>query len=521
MKFKIFNKKAEKKIKNEHALKHGIYSTAFIAVVLAAVVLINILATTLYNKYPIEIDLTSKKLYSLSEENIDFIKKVDNKVTVYVWAKESDFTDGTLESYFQQSYYYYDSTGKFFSQLKKNLDSYEKYNKNIEIVYIDTNSPEATDVKSKISDEFIYGGDLLVTATVKIDGKDTTRTKHILSSKLFTTQFDSTNNYYSILSSNLENDLSAAINYVTSEKISKVAFLKGVGDISVLSNYKENLELNGYETEEINNFKDLNNGKYDAAVIAAPTKDLSETELDILDSFLDNGGKKGRTLITFGNPATAETPNYSEFLAEWGMSYGSGTVTETDENYHYPDNPYAFFYTAESTDYTATLSGDTYLISADNSPIEIKFEKDGERSTAVLAYSNDTAAVRPKNAPKNWKAAGNDKGAVALAAACEEKSADGESVSTVMAFSSTDIANVTWTQYSSIANTNFLISTAKYAIDRSTDEVNFSSRTIVSNSISSEITEGSVNFLKVIFIYVLPLAVVATGIIVFVKRKNR
>ena len=119
--------------KKEHALKRGIYSTVFIIAVVVIVALVNIFATLLYEKYPLEIDLTQNKVYSLSDENIEYIKSVKDDVTVYVWAKKSDFTDGTLQSYFQSNFYIYDETGKYFTQMMKNIEAYSKYNDKIKI----------------------------------------------------------------------------------------------------------------------------------------------------------------------------------------------------------------------------------------------------------------------------------------------------------------------------------------------------------------------------------------------------
>lgn len=516
----LFKKRNSDLPKKEHALKHGIYSSVFIVAAVVIVVLVNVFATVMYEKYPIEIDLTKNKVYSLSEENIEYIKSVKHDVTVYVWAKKDELTDGTLENYFLSNFYYYDKTGKYFPQLMKNLDQYSKYNSHIKIEYVDTSSPEASDIKSQFSNDYVYGGDLLITSTLNINGKDVTRTKHLNSYDLFVTEYDSSSNYYTIVASNLENNLSAAINYVTTEKISKFAFLKGVGDIDVLSTFKENLELNGFETEEITGFSSLTN-KFDGVVIAAPTKDLSEKELDILDEFLNNNGEKEKVLLTFGNPSVAATPNYSDFLSEWGFTFEEGTVAETSDDYHYPSDPYIFFYSPESTDYYSQVSSETYLASADNSPINIVFEQDGQRKTTVLAYSNDTAVIRPKNAGKNWKANQNNAKQTPLIVASEETAVDNSATSTVIGFSSTDIANETWTESTAFSNMDFMISAVKYAANKDSDSVNFSVSTITTDQIYDQVTEASATFMKVIFVYIIPVSCFVAGVIIIIKRKNK
>lgn len=517
MKLNILKNKNKDIKRSEYAFKKTIYSSAFIAFAIVALILLNIFASVMYEKFPLEVDLTKDGVYTLSEENIEYIKTIEDEVTVYVWADQQSMTNGSLESFFQTNFYYYDETGKYFSQLKKNIEAYVKHNDKIKIEYVDVSSPEASDIKSKFPNEYIYAGDLLVTATVEVDGTPTEKLKHLNAYDLFTAEYDSSTYYYKITGSNLENQLGSAINYVTTKESVDVAFMSGIGDVSVLSALKSNLELNSYKVTEVSNFKDILN--YDVVVIAAPTKDLTETELDLLDKFLDNDGKKGKVLSVFANPAAADTPNFDEFLDEWGIEIGDGTVAETNEDLYYPDNPYTFFYTPESTEYTSQIPSDMYLLSANNSPIYTTYETDGARTTTVLAYSNDTACVRPKNAPDSWSTKEKEQAAVPLAIACEET--DGENGSVVLAFSSTDLASSDWLQYSAIADMDYLVNSIKYAYEQNTESVTFISRTISTDSIFDQVSQSSSDFMRVIFVYVIPILFIAIGIVVFVKRKNR
>lgn len=516
MKFNFLNKKSDK-VKNQYAFKKTVFSSAFIIFVVVALLLLNILSIVLYENFPLEIDLTNENVYSLSDKSIDFIKSIEDEVTVYVWADEQSMTNGNLESYFQSNFYYYDQTGKYFSQLKKNIDAYNKYNEKIKIKYIDVSSPTAADIKSKFPNEYIYAGDLLVTANITIDGKQTEKQKHLNAYDLLTAEYDNSTSYYTINGSDLENQLGSAINYVTERNTTKVAFLSGIGDIAVLSSLKENLELNTYTVDEVKNIQNIQ--KYDIAVIASHTKDLTETELDLLDSFLDNGGKKGKVLSVFGNPAGADTPNFDEFLEEWGIAYGEGTVVETDENYHYPNDPYTFFYTPETTEYTSSIPADMYLVAAQNSPLEVLFESKNNRTTTIIANSNETSAIRPKNAPDGWKPKESDIKAIPLGIVSQENVDSKGSV--VLAFSSTDLAASDWLQYSAVANMDYLVNSFKFAYEKNSDGLTFINRTITNSNFASDLTAQGSKFITVLFVYISPIAVIVIGVIVFIKRKNR
>ena len=67
--------KKEKKLKdkkerkfNSKKFKHGAMATAFTCVFIAVVVLVNVVATILFDRFPITIDLTENKIYSVSED---------------------------------------------------------------------------------------------------------------------------------------------------------------------------------------------------------------------------------------------------------------------------------------------------------------------------------------------------------------------------------------------------------------------------------------------------------------------
>ncbi|HBI72355.1 MAG TPA: hypothetical protein DDY59_04110, partial [Lachnospiraceae bacterium] len=60
--------------------RSGAYVTATSAVVIAIVIIINMIVSQL----GLQADLTSKKLYTLSDETIDFVKDIKEDITIYM-----------------------------------------------------------------------------------------------------------------------------------------------------------------------------------------------------------------------------------------------------------------------------------------------------------------------------------------------------------------------------------------------------------------------------------------------------
>ena len=94
---KLF-KKEEKVAKSSSALKYGSYASIMTAIVVVAVIVINLMVSS----FDIKFDLTENKLYSLSEDTITLVEGLDEEVTITsVYAEGSEITVITeiLEKY--------------------------------------------------------------------------------------------------------------------------------------------------------------------------------------------------------------------------------------------------------------------------------------------------------------------------------------------------------------------------------------------------------------------------------------
>ena len=69
--------KIDKKI-----LKNGSYSMLYTVILIAAVVVINMIVGEITGKIS-QIDVSSQKLYTISDETAEFLKNLDQDVTIY------------------------------------------------------------------------------------------------------------------------------------------------------------------------------------------------------------------------------------------------------------------------------------------------------------------------------------------------------------------------------------------------------------------------------------------------------
>ena len=111
-----------KKAFTSKRFKYGTVSTLISVIFLAAVIIVNVLASVLVDKFPMNIDLTQNHAFELSEASANFVKEIEKPITITVLANEKQLESG----------------GDIYSsQVKNVIDQYAKYNKNITIKYVD------------------------------------------------------------------------------------------------------------------------------------------------------------------------------------------------------------------------------------------------------------------------------------------------------------------------------------------------------------------------------------------------
>ena len=91
------DKKTKKKkfTVNKRKLKYGSVAAAITVVFTAAVVLLNVLVTSLTDRYPLKLDLTADKVFEVSQETIDFLDTLESKVDITVMQDEATLELGS------------------------------------------------------------------------------------------------------------------------------------------------------------------------------------------------------------------------------------------------------------------------------------------------------------------------------------------------------------------------------------------------------------------------------------------
>ena len=525
----FFKKFKSGKIKNDALLKRGGYSLAITAVVLACLIILNWwLMPALANRFHLEFDMTTDKKNSISEENIEYIKGIEGEVNITVCATKDDYAN--YMSYYAPNYYGVEinsaSDLEYFEQTITLISKYAEYNDNLKIKYVDPQSTEFTAITTSYSAYALAYGDILVTSTVS--GNE--RVKHLTFNDIYSTSESSSSSYsyyssYTLNSNRIESALTSAISYVTSADTKKVAVLSGHSENAYTSAYQELLTANNYDITEISDQLITSiSSDYDAVIIAAPTVDFIGSELDVISEFLDNGGKLGKGLIFFADASCPAMPNLYDFLAQWGISVGEGLLFETNSSNHITGKPSSIgIYPAEveDDDITATL---TYAIADFNVPMNVCEPASTTRKATALMQTLDSAVIAPVGASSDWSDYTEDDtkqfDSVIQSVESDYDSDNNLLTSYVMAFSSVEYVQSTWASYSELCNQDIVMACTDRASHVGDTSMTFTSKVIENESFASSVTAGSSKAVNIIFMFVLPIAVIAVGIVIYVRRRN-
>ncbi len=514
-----FKKRTSSKLKNEAMFKRGSMSVAITAIFLACLIILNVLVSALSSRIDLTFDMTTQKVNTISKENEKFIKDIEDKVEITVFATEDNYVE--YISYYAESYYQTTANADYFEQTLSLIKKYEDYNKNIDVKFVDPQSTEFTAYSSNYSTIDFIPGDIFVVGTK--NGSE--RQKKIGFADIYQLGQDSSyaayGGYgsYTINGNNIETALTSAIAYVTSNEIKKAAFITGHSIKNYTSKYAELLEDNNYDVDVISDqiIKSISS-EYDVVIIMAPSIDFLSEELDALSAFLDNDGKLGKGLMFFGDASYPMLPNFSEFLVEWGIEINDGILFETNADNRSTEDPCTMILYAMVTDLTNNMGG---CIAGYNIPMKSVEPSDDSIMVTEYMMTSETVVVAPVGVAKDWTDyTDSDKGQ--FAGVLESKKlGENENSSYVMAFSSVEyIQSEQWAESSRLSNKDITLSCTNIAANVSEETKSFVTKTISDESFTDSVTAGSVKTIRFIFMIALPIVMIVIGIYIYIRRRN-
>lgn len=487
-----------KKFMKSRKAKHGTVAMAITALVIVMVIVLNIIIGLLVNRFPdLELDLTSNNSFALQDDTIDYVSHLNNDVTVYILMEKDKF----------------EGQGTYFVQAQKMLNKMaSKSDGKMKIKYVDlTSNPSFTSNYPNVDWQSSSANNIVLVESGK-------QYKVLTLTDCFEYDEQTYNYYgtYSFTGTKIEQAVVTAILNVTTDDKVVVDMIKGNNEQDY-SSLKSLLENNAYQVNEVS----LATGDFDkdakVAIMYAPSVDLDEKIVEKLSTWLSNDGKYGRSLIYVPTADMGEMPNLDDFLKEWGMSIDRGYVFETDETALVNANsPYAF-----------TVSyGDYYKDNLKNSKIPVVVSEShavnitDENTAHALLKTTNKAGVLPIDADKSWDykdaITGNGENVAAEGVMTNED----KKSSKVVVFGSYVMFSDTIMQYNSFNNSAYFMNVINTIADKEDVGITIESKSIDNTELG--ITDvATQNTMLVVFVIVIPIAILVAGFVFWLRRRNR
>lgn len=466
---------------NGKVFRSGVYSTAILAAAIVLAVLLNLLVGALPKKYT-EFDLSEAKMYTLGDSSKKLVQSLDQDVTVY----------------------YLCETGSEDAILTKLLDHY---------------ADESSHFRWEQKDPAIYptfaaqygASDVSTGSLIVVSGEN-----NVVLDAADLYEYDYSD-YYTTGSANVtfggEKQITSAIYKLTAAEETHAYYTTNHGEQALTSSLTEALEAQNITAQPLDLLTSTIPDDCDLLIINDPTSDFASDglvdEISQLQTYLENGG---RVLLTTNG--YDETPNLDAVMAQFGLAREAGLVVEGDSSHALYGYPYSLFPDYGTTDESTALDGvnrSTHVMLSVAQGITVT-ETDGVTAESLLNTSEDAySKLNFDTSSTTDKENGDTDGPFSLA---------------VWARNETTGAEVIWIGcpnmdneqlYQSIpGNLTFLQGCAASMVGQ---DILIDTKALEASPIT--ISASTATTLGLVFVFVLPAAVLIAGAVVVLVRRRK
>lgn len=484
------SKKAEKTSLKEtfgtRASKAGGFSMAAAAILIAVVIIINVIASSLPEKYK-TFDLSAAGTFTLSETTTKLLGTLGEDITIYHICQsgnEDSFITNTLENY----------AGASDKITVKNIDPVVNPN-----------------FASKYTDSELSDNSVIVTGSK--------RSKVINYQDMYETSIDYSTYSYTATGFCAENALTNALSFVTDPEVPTLTLLTGHGEKSPCESVLSAVSVANYDTDSLNL---LTAGKVgeetDILAIVAPQSDLIENDVTVIKDFIKKGGK----LIAFADNLTKEKfPNLISLLSYYGIEMVDGIVFELDSDHYLSSNGQNAYTcsipnieTHAITDGAANYFAVLPLPQGFHPAAQLRDTLTVEPLLTTSAKAYSATDLDSKETPEKGDGDIDSEGGFNLGAAITDTETEGDAVGKIVFFSSSVLPTE---EIPGTFNTTLVINSLNWLYGNSTS-VNIPTKSLEPETLT--MSASNANLLRVLFVFVIPFMFILIGIIIKVKRKG-
>ncbi len=463
---------------NDKKFKYGTYSTAITVIVIAVLIAINLVA----GEFDYKFDLSEDSVFSLSDETKEILKNTDADINIYTLFSSKD-------------------SDTIISRTEQILDQYRLIDRNINIENKDLYLYPDFAGKYANEDTSVDRNSIIVESGDKY---------RVIA---YSDYYDGRGNF------NIEENITSAIQYVTSENSAVIYFTTGHGEIDYenFTALTKQLKLNNYTAASLNLLDGDIPQDCTMLFVTSGKKDFSAEEAQKIKDYLTNDG---RAVFMLTNVTKELYPNLCSVIAEYGVEPVGGYVMESSES-NYMMYPVAVMPSVAEHEITKSVKDNGYSILAYMSQAlkETEVKKQGLVIEPLLTTADSSFVKQgdPQTMSMN-KESGDIEGPFDLAYAVTYSTYTDTSHTTKVVISgnyymlSGDVDNLV-----NGSGSNFIMNAVKW-LDEGAEPISIKSKSISSEALV--IAEGEKTKIQIISWGIIPGVLFLCGFAVWIRRRN-
>ena len=304
-------------------------SGAYVSVISAVVIVLILLINLIISEFDLKIDLSNNKLYTLTDETKEYIKSMEDDITIYYLVEA-----GNEAPIFQKIAEKFDSLSDKITLVQKDPVQYPTF------------------AQQYVDNEVTVGSFLVV-------NNRTGKAKYVDYNEMLVQEFSYQSFQYYTVGVDVEGKLISAIQYVTNPDFPVVYYTVGHEEYEIGELFKDtldrmNIEIQSLQTLTLEKMPD----DCDVLIINSPKIDFSDSEIDMIKQYMAAGGK---AVIVMDYQAQ-DFVNLNSLINYYGMQIEKGIICEADADRYVPLYPRYIVPEVLEHDITNTLSKSNRIV---------------------------------------------------------------------------------------------------------------------------------------------------------------
>jgi len=467
---------------------------AFSSLIASGVIAVLIMVVAIFDQTNMRFDITHDQFFSLSFQTQVVLDHLDEDVRIYTL-----FTTGNEQI-----------------EMTEILNQYTNHSAHISV------SNRDPIIHRAFVNQFVDDGRDIPNSSIIVVNEQ--RSRIIPAADIFVFEFDTAAGGHVPVALNLEPMVTNAITYVTRNINFRLYEIEGNNNVPLPTEFIELARLAGYTHARLNLTMEDIPDDADVIVLTTPQRDINSEEARKIIDFLDHGG---RALIMIDINPGMPMPNLHSVVEAYGVALNRYYIHESDASRHWPGMNRLILpvLTHNEINRRNIENGANPLLLESQGIVQAGLQR---TFLTVEPLLTSTSASFGRNDPHNTainRAPDEPSGPFNLAVAIEDffTTPTGTHNTRIVLVGTTNIASTALNSQSYGANGDFLVGALNWLVDRIDGDIQtifIQPRNLQQDSFLT-LTQAEQNNIMIFSVGILPGAILAAGVVVWLKRRNK